>query len=325
MKKLSAPLIITVLFFTIKCFGGNHPTLLTGNKPLGNPSVFPRDTTKKSLRSDTAKDADDSADADVRSYAIGITFGSDQSFHGIQSSTKTPYMEPNFTYTAPSGFYVLMSVQDILAKDSGGFDALDINPGWDITLGDNTTLNFNVSHYIFRAKTPLTIKSDLSDEVATYIDQSIGNTDGKFTIAYDYYKKASVEKTPGDIVFTPDLSHTFEIDFSKKSSLSIIPEGDIDFGTRNAYSHYQSDKGDTVEYVLNKKGQEVKERKTPNNSSFGTLDYTLTLTLDYKIGCFEIEPALNYNKSLYQVAGVPTTPLKYGTVAFIYTIEKKKK
>lgn len=305
MKKLSGPIIFTVLLFTIKSFGGSHLILPPG---------------KKAPVKDTAT-ANNSTDDNVRSYAIGLTYGTDQSFHGIHSNIKIPYLEPNFTYTAPSGFYFLVSFQDILVKDSGGFDALQLNPGWDIDLAENTTLNFNVSHYTFRPKTPLTIRSDLSNALETYIDQWVGETEGKFSVDYDYYKQTSKIKTPGDIVLTPDIAHTFQITLSDKASISLIPEGDIDFGTRNAYSHYQENEGDTVVNEKNKSGQNIKVRRTPDNSSFGTLDYTLTFTIDFQIGNLDIEPALNYNEGLYKVTGVPTSALTYGTLAFTYTIE----
>jgi len=306
MKKISGLIIFTILFLNIKSFGGNKFS-------------FPADTAKKTVADSTKKTQDDSDTDDdhVRSYAIGLEFGSDQSYHGIHSGAKVPYMEPNFTYTAPSGFYVEASDQFVLLKDSGGFDAFAINPGWNIDLADNTTLNFNFTHYWFKAKTPLTIKSDLSDVVETYIDQSLGEWEGRFTIDYDYYKKTSLAKTPGDLILTPDIQHTFEIDLNKKSSLSFIPEGSIDFGTRNAYTHYVINKGDTVR---TRKGQ---PRQVPSNTSFGTLDYSLVLSIDYKVGRFEVEPALNYNAALYTVQGISSKPLGYLTLDLTYTIEKK--
>jgi len=330
MNKLSGSTIFILLFFTLKGFGGNPLRLPTAIKTFGSPPSYTKDTSKKSTTVDTTKKAaDDTADDDddnLRSYAMGLTYGSDQSFHGIHSGKQLPYLEPNFTYTAPSGFYTLLSFQDILIK-KGGLDAMDINPGWDITLADNTTLNFNISHYTFRKGTPATIKSDLSNEVATYIDQWVGETEGKFTVAYDYYKQTDSLKTPGDIMLTPDLAHTFTIKFSGKSSLSIIPEADIDFGTRNAYSQYESAVDTAAVYKeVRKNGKLVRQYTPPNNTSFGTVDYNFILTLDLKIGHFEFQPAFTHNKSLYNpttngVSVAPTTPLNSLTIALVYTID----
>jgi hypothetical protein len=320
MKKLCGLLLFTILLFSIKSFGGNPLILSTGKKPLNTPPTFAGDTAKKIPTADTTKKTtdDDSSDDDdnPRSYAIGIMYGSDQSYHGIHANTKLPYIEPNFTYTAPKGFYALASVQDILIKKGGGFDAVDINPGWDISLADNTTLNVNYSKYFFRAGTPATIQSDLSNALATYIDQWIGQTEGKFTVAYDYYKSTDSVKTPGDIVLSPDIAHTFTIKLGKKSSLDIVPEGNVDFGTRNAYTHYEINAEDTL--ATSGVG---KKRKQPTNSSFGGLDYTLLLTIDYKLGNFEFSPAFNYNKTLYKTPGVSSAPLKFMTISLLYTIE----
>ncbi len=305
MKKLCGSIIFILLFISLKSFGGDHLSNFAG-KTMASPA----DTTKK--------DSTDEDDDTVRSFAFGINYGSDQSYHGIHSNAKLPYIEPNFTYTAPKGFYVGASVQDILAKKEGGFDALDINPGWNIDLADYTTLNINISHYVFRAGTPSTIRSDLSDAIETYIDQWIGETEGTFTVGYDYYKKtARGSRTPGDIIFTPDISHRFKFELTKKSSISLIPEASFDFGTRNAYTNYQINSGDSVQTKQSKKDQ------VPTNTSFGTLDYNFVFTVNYKVGHFEIEPALNYTAPLYSATGVSTKPLGYLTLALTYTIEKK--
>jgi len=305
MNKLPWLLTFMLLFFTLKGFGGNHLS-------------FPGDTAKKAAETDSTDDDDDN----VRSYAIGLTYGSDQSYHGIHSNTKLPYLEPNFTYTAPSGFYIEASVQDILIKKGGGFDAFDFNPGWNIDLSDNTTLNFNLSHYIFRAKTPVTIKSDLSNSLETYIDQSVGETDFKLSVDYNYYKQKDTIKTPGDFILSPDITHDFKIKLNQKSSLTFIPEGSIDFGTRNAYTHYLVNTGaDTVSVVNKKTGKRERVTRIPNNSSFGTLDYNLILTINYKIGNFEIEPAFNHTVPLYKPSGTPNTPLNSVTIALVYTIK----
>jgi hypothetical protein len=314
MKKKCGLIIFTVLFFTLKSFGGNRLSFPLENKLQSSPLVSPADTAKKIANSDTTDEDDDT----VRSFAFGISYGSDQSYHGIHSNVKLPYIEPNFTYTAPKGFYVEVSAQDILVKKAGGFDALDLTPGWNIDLADNTTLNFNLSHYIFRAGTPATIRSDLSDAVETYLDQWIGETEGKFTVDYDYYKKTSKVRTPGDIILSPDLAHTFKFKFKHKSSLSLVPEGSVDFGTRNAYTHYEANIGDSI-----KSQQQGKKSQIPSNTSFGTLDYNFVFTIDYKIGRFEIEPAVNYTAPLYIAQGVSSKPLGYLTLDLTYTIDKK--
>ncbi len=87
-------------------------------------------------------------------------------------------MEPSFTYTAPKGFYISASDRFIF-KDSGGFDVFALNPGWNIDLTDNTTLNFNATQYWFKSRTPASIEADMSDAVETYIDHWFGETEGR--------------------------------------------------------------------------------------------------------------------------------------------------
>jgi hypothetical protein len=314
MIKICGLTVFTILFFTFKSSCAAHPSFPLENKSSGNSNLVHKDTLKKPADTASSDDDDDDGTDTLRSYAIGIEYGSDQSYHGVHSNVKLPYIEPNFTYTSLKGFYAVASVQDILLKKGGGFDALDLNPGWNIDLADNSTLNFSYSHYLFREGTPVTIESDLSNVLETYIDQWIGETEGKFSVDYDFYKKTSKVKTPGDIVLTPDIQHDFKIKPSKKSALSFVPEGSIDFGTRNAYTHYEVNNNDTV---LTKKGQ---PKQFPSNASFGTLDYTLVLTINYKIGHFEVEPAINMVAPLYIPTGISSKPIGYLTLALTYTI-----
>jgi hypothetical protein len=317
MKKLRLQLILFLFTFTINCFGGNN-LFLTLNYSLSNNFLpVDNDSAKKIAGSDSTKKdtaAEDSTSDNKRSYAIGLEYGSNQSYLGLHQNIPLPYFEPNFTYTAPSGFYTEISAQDILIKKGGGWDALDLNPGWNVDLADNTTLNINVAHFIFRDHTPLLLRSDISDMTETYVDQSIVETEAKFIVTYDYYKKSAAVRTPGDIILTPDLSHTFEITLNKKSSLSFEPEANIAFGTRNGDTHYEINNGDTA---LTRKGT---LRQIPNNSSFGTLDYTLVFTINYSIGNFEVEPSINYADPLYKPEGIPTNSFLFFTVGLTYTI-----
>ncbi len=301
MKKICIPVALMLVFFSVNSFAQGIHTDKTSH-----PLV------------DSAKNAgdDDTTDDDnVRSYEIGLEFGSDQSSHGLHAGKKLPYMEPSFTYSAPKGFYIGVSDKFIFVKDSGGFDVFALNPGWNIDLTDNTTLNFNLTHYWVRARTPLSISADLSDNVESYIDHWIGESEGRFTVDYEYYKSSSTIKTPGDIIFTPDISHTFKIGISKKTSLLIVPEGNVDFGTTNSYTHYLANVGDTALV------QAYKKKKPTQNAPFALLDYNVIVTIDLKIGKFDLEPAFNYNGPIYKVKGVPSKPLAYGTINLVYTIQ----
>lgn len=331
MNKPFLSLVFAVVFFSIKSFGGNLPSLLTAKKTPNHPATFTIDTAKKATVSDTGKKAkdDDTSDDDSRSYAIGLTYGNNQAYHGIHSNEKLPYIEPNFTYTAPSGFYTELFDQYLL-RGGSKYNAFAATPGWNIDLTDNTTLNFNYTHYFLGSNPPaFLISSDVSNSFETYIEQWIGKTKGRLSLDYDAYKKTAKVKTPNDFLITPDIEHDFNITLSKKSSISINPEGEISFGTRNASSHYAANSGaDTVlsgqagklSRMQQKELQAQQEKQETDNKSFGTLSYTLTLGVDYTIGNFDAEPAYNYNVSLYNTPGASNKPLGYFTIALTYTI-----
>ncbi len=311
MKKICGVLVFTVLFFTVKSFGGNH---------ISNPDVSKFSINPVSPKEDTLKktDAKDTADADsIRSYAFGVNYGSDQQYHGVHSDLKLPYIQPNFTYTAPKGFYCELLDQYIIGGGSK-YNAFAVDPGWNIDLADNTTLNFNWEHFFLGSHPPQILASvDISNTIETYIEQWIGETEGKLSVDYDIYKRTSKVKTPNDIIISPEVLHDFKITLGKKSSLTLEPEGSIDFGTRNSYTHAQAN--------ANNNEQSPKKDTLKNNSSFGTLDYLLAFSVDYKVGNFECEPGINYDVPLYAVPNVPSKPIAYVTIALTYTIDHKIK
>ncbi len=243
MKKIIYALFIALSLFSGTVFASGN------NNPFGLKSYFvPKDTTDKNA--DTASDED----VKHRAYVFGLEGASDQSHYGLHSKEKIPYLEPSFTYVAKSGFYIEVSDQFILKKDSGGFDVFGLNPGWNLDLTDNTTLNFNYQFYAVRPKSPDLDRSSHFNCIETYIEQDLGDFDGKFSIDYDIYKaQPGQPRTPSDIVFSPDITYDHEFDFKHKQSLDIEPEASFDFGTRNMYTQYLNTlEGDSLAEAVKK-------------------------------------------------------------------------
>jgi hypothetical protein len=266
---------------------------------------------------------DSSTDDDLnRQFAFGVEYASDQAHYGLHNNIKIPYVEPNFTYTAPKGFYMTISDQYVLPQKIVGFDAFCLNPGWDIDFGDNTTLNFNYTRYIFNPNSSNLVKSTLGNSLETYIEQWIGNLRGKFTIDYDIYRQNGKRtNSPNDFAFTPDLYYKFKWKLGEKSSIKIKPEASIDLGTRNFYTQYLSAKAaDSTAKGLKPKTAPV---KSDANSSFGTLDYNLMLNIDLAIGKFDFEPGFTYTDPLYKPSNIPNPPTGYFTFSITYTISTK--
>lgn len=275
----------------------------------------------------TAKDSDE--DLKERSYAIGLEGCSDQEHYGLRDSKqKLPFLEPSFTYTAKSGFYMDVSDQFLLMKKGGGFDVFGWNPGWNIDLTDNTTLNFNWQGYIFRSKSVNLIGSSEASGLSTYIEQDIGNLIGTFTAAYDIYKKptnSKIPKTPNDFIFTSDLSYNFEYKWGVKTkqSFAVIPEVSLDFGTANFITNYENLKAsDSTTSGLNPKN---KSYTANTNSSFKLLDYSFTLSIEYDISKFEIEPQFTYCIPGYNTnPSQPNPKTAIVSLTLTYKIHSKK-
>jgi type 1 fimbria pilin len=274
--------------------------------------------------------ASDSTDDDVkkRSYAIGLEGANDKTNYGLRDPTqKLPYLEPSFTYSAKSGFYIEAGDQYLLLKKGGGFDVFNLNPGWNIDLSGNTTLNFSGQYYHFRDgknKSVQLIESSLAEDLASYIEEDIGNLTGKFTAAYNFYTQVPNQpKTPGDIIFTPDANYDFIIHFGEKSKLTFTPEAYLDFGTRNFYTNYLNAKAN--DSAANGENVKKKSYAGNSNSSFGFLDYDFELSITYKLGKFELEPQLIYCRSLYTPEPKqPNKPSYIGSITLTYTITSKK-
>lgn len=287
------------------------------------------DKKPKTVSSDSTRANDtikDDSLVKTRTYSIELEGANDQSHLGLRNAKPMPYLEPGFTYSAKSGFYIGVSDQYLLIKQHGGFDIFGINPGWNIDFSDNTTLNFNFQYYHSRKNTPNYVKGGLSSVLETYLDQYIiGELEGRLTIDYDIYKAYKNQtKTPNDFLFTPDLQYTFEWDFGKKSSLSIIPEANIDLGTKNIYTIVrQASQNDSVNNLKTLK----KNYPVSNNSSFGALDYNLILSVELSLGRFSIEPKVTYTCPLYNSTNLALTKSKsfvLGSITFTYDIESKR-
>ena len=286
------------------------------------------DTAKKA--SDTTK-TDSTADEDVkhRKFQIGLEFANDQSNHGLKNSSPLPYMEPSFTYTSKSGFYIEVEDQFLfvgksVSKSRGGFDVFTANPGWDFDLSDNTSLDLNITYNYYKKKTPDLLKSGLFLVPEVYLDQYIiGELEGRVTIDYDMYKVTNPKqpKTPNDFVITPDLQYSFEWDFGKhkKNSFSFIPEVSVDFGTKNFITVYQDN-------VISDTATNSKTNyNTSSSNSFGALDCNVIVTLELKLGKFKIEPILNYVIPLYNENNIVSSkPYGYGSLSLTYTLKSKK-
>jgi hypothetical protein len=311
MKKLCGLPLLIIFFFSIKSFGGSRPSFPVANKSSAGPVSLTKDTIKKVA--DTASsdnDDDDDGTDTMRSYAIGLDGGNDQSSHGIHSGSRTPYVEPNFTYTAPKGFYTIVQDCYYLMGKGKGYNIFGIDPGWNIDLYDDATLNANWTHNFLGSAAARKLPSqDISNIPETYFSQNFGETECRFTIDYDMYSNTSRVKTPNDWIFTPDLNHTFKIRIGEKKFIELIPEASYDCGTRNAATHFAVNNGDTTR--INKSGK---------GASFGSLDYNLILTVDLKIHHFEFEPAINLTQPLYAIPGQSDKSYGYVTVALIHTI-----
>lgn len=309
MKKINL-LTLLLLLFMIK--GVFASSLHSG----GNRHTLP-EAVRDSAKKDTV--ASDSTEEDKnRLFAIGAEFASDQEQYGLHNkNVKIPYIEPSFTYTAPKGFYVEVEDEYVLRPAKiQGFDLLSANPGWNIDLSDYTTLNFNYNRY-FTKNTPDIIKSNESNTLETFIYHWIGNLRGEFTVDYDIYKG---NNSPNDFVFTPDLEYKFKWKFGKKSSLKIKPEASVDIGSRNFYTQYEkAQEADSTSEKLKPK----KTTSSTENSSFGTLDYNLILTIVYAVGKFEFEPAFTYTDPLYNPSDLSNPPTAIFTFSVTYTISTK--
>ncbi len=292
-------------------------------KPFGLKNYFnyPGDTSG----------TDDSADDDnikERTFAIGLEACNDQEHYGLRDANqRLPFLEPSFTYTAKSGFYVELTDQYLLMKRGGGFDVFGWNPGWNIDLTDKTTLNVNWQGYRFRGKSVNFIGSSEADALSTYIEQDIGNLTGKFTAAYDIYKKPSnpkIPRTANDFVFTPDLTYNFEYDWGKtvKQSFAVIPEVSIDAGTANFITNYENLK--VADSAANGLKTRLANYAANSNSKFELLDYSFTLSIDYNLGNFEMEPQFIYCIPIYKPLNRPSPKSAIISFTLTYNIRSKK-
>ena len=233
----------------------------------------------------------------VREFDFSIEYGTTRLYRGIKSSTN-PYIRPSIDYAAPSGFY--SGLTSYISLDSGNVDETDLSVGYEFSLSRQTKMSLEFIHYFFRNNK--LANSLIKNGVELYLRHDFGSVlKSKLYFDVDFGNGLS------DRSLTLDNSHDFVVYdvFADDSKMSIRPAFSLTAGSLNLVRKVKKD-------VL--------------TTGFGLTNYDLSLSLEYEIGRFIIEPEAAFD---FPVSGkqpllkkaTKSDPVFYFTASITYVID----
>jgi len=252
----------------------------------------------KSLCAANAPDADTCF---YRSLIISLDYGSDQSFHGRTASVKVPYLSPSIAYEAPSGFFCeLMS--DRILSPRNRWDEIDLGLGWRFFMfKKKIESSLSYSHYIY-GKQSIQVQSSLKNNLEMAFKRQFKIIKTTLFLDYDFGTGSR------DYSFTLDNTHYFIFNslFREDDELKVKPLVSVSAGTLNFYKLH-------LKNPVEKPS--LQNLETSIDSKFNLTGIELSLPVEYLLGRFSFEPAVNYSIPLNQPKRFNATPVTYFTVS----------
>jgi hypothetical protein len=240
--------------------------------------------------------ADDSTDAPE--YDFSIEYGSTRLYRGIRSSSN-PYVKPSFEYAGSGGFFAGLGAY--IPLDSGHVDETDLSVGYEFKLSERTKASIELIHFFFRNNK--LANSLIKNEVELYLRHDFGAAlKSQLFIDLDFGSEAR------DYSVTFDNSHEFILMEADDSRMALKPAFSITAGSLNLVK---------------------KVKKDVVSTGFGLTNYDLSLSLEYQVGRFIIEPDAAYDFPINSVGkkfpalqkAINSDPVFYFTASITYVID----
>jgi hypothetical protein len=303
-------------------------------------SVLAQDKTR--VPADTANQKHSQPTSKKHSYfLIGLDYGSNFTYKDRAGQTTYPYLYPNVTYHAKSGFFASAGAfrvsnvqQDYNVRP---FVELDLSAGWNHNFGENAEAGLSYLYSAYNRNLPL-ISTALSNDLNAFYDYDFDIIDARLSFDYAFGKLGgdsvvTTRKVPGkkgkktrtlqkatfftssDYFFNLDFSHEFSWEklFRKNDALSITPEIYISAGTNNFYNNYYKQvkalDGKLKKNQLVSNADTISDPYDASAAAFKLREYVLSLPIGYSIGEFTMTPQYDYIIPVNQPSFL-STPLK---------------
>jgi hypothetical protein len=293
------------------------------NKQPGNikAPIAAVDTTKK----------DTSADDDCSNIVFSAKAGNNFTYRGL-SAEKMPYLSPDITYNAKSGFWASVTTYRVWSSEVGAkkFLETDFAAGWDFTFFKKWDFTMSYMHSNYDTASISPVKSALANNIDLYTGYDFGPI--YFGVRYDYtFERKNIlvgkkKKTVGfsDYYFNWELYKDWgwaDV-FTNDDEIHLIPDVSLTGGTQSVYSDYLD--ALTAKKVKVRNAGVVKAIKEP--SKFSIFLFNFSAPISYYIGNWKIKPEYDlFYFTTKDANGKTEPPYSIYSIKVAYTINFKNK
>ena len=281
------------------------------------------------VKADTAK-ADTEAE-DYNNIVFTAKLGNNFTYRGL-SAEKMPYLSPDITYNAKSGFWVSLTAYRVWSTEAFAkkFLETDVALGWDFNFFKYWDLSLAYTRGNYDTSSVSPVKSALANNIGFYTGYDFGPI--YFGMRYDYtFERKTVQlakktKTIGfsDYYLNWDLYKDigWANMFFQDDEFHIIPDVNITGGTQSVYSSYLE--ALTAKRAKVRNALVVKTIKQP--STFSIFLFNFSLPIAYYIGNWKIKPEYDlYYFTTKGADGKREPPYSLYSLKVAYTLNFKGK
>ena len=224
--------------------------------------------------SGTAAAPADTAKTSRHGFTASLSYGSNSAYFGRTQATAFPYAATNLAYSATSGLFASVEFYNLL-NTAPLLDETDVSGGWTGNFSKTVDASASYSRFVFATGSEL-VKSSVNNSVDAYVGKDWGPFYSRLNGSYLFGKSLS-----GDGFLTVESSRYVEYSslFTAKDYISVEPQVSVAAGTQSF-----------AEAGLTKRHG----TRARSSSSFGIVDYELSVPLTYTLGKVALDAGWRY-------------------------------
>ena len=221
----------------------------------------------------------DTAAAPKRSFAVGLSYGSNSTYFGRSQAVAFPYAATTLTYTAKNGLYGSVELYNLLNTPTA-LDETDLTVGWDHDLSETLDASLSYSRFFFPTNSEL-VKSNVNNAFDASLGQDWGAFYSRLSATYLFGKNTS--KGDGFLILENSRSFETKRGFGSKDYFAVEPVVSLAAGTQSF-----------AEAAVTRRKGNVPGAAVRNVRRFGLVDYEFGLPVSYYVGKLELSAGWRY-------------------------------
>lgn len=222
----------------------------------------------------------DTAATPKRSFAMGLSYGSNSTYFGRSQAEAFPYTAATLTYTAKNGLYGSVQLYNLLNTPTV-LDETDLTVGWDHDLGKTLDFSLSYSRFFFPTNSEL-VKSSVNNA----LDASLGQDWGAFysRLSATYLFGSAPSKGDGFLILENSRSFETKRGFGPHDYFAVEPVVSIAAGTQSF-----------AEAALTKRNKGKNSVPVARSvRRFGLVDYEFGIPVSYNVGKLALSAGWRY-------------------------------